>query len=258
MEWAAKSDVGLVRKSNEDSYKVRITSGKPAIAIVADGMGGYQGGKVASSITVDSIIEGIDQFYPDDRDASSSDIDPAIILKRAIRYANEKVFKHAQENQDLLGMGTTVVVALLLDEEIIIGHVGDSRAYLVCDANIQQLTKDHSLVNELVKQGKISNEEALVHPQRNMITRALGTNAQVSVDIEKVSWTDNNVLLLCTDGLSGVVSGEELLAAFIEKQEVEDAVNYLLEKSLKVDGKDNITIVAVRKRQIQVDSEGVN
>ncbi len=246
MEWAAKSDVGLVRKSNEDSYIVRIQPNKQSVAIVADGMGGYQGGKVASDLTVTSIIESIDQFFPEDRDASYSEIDMTFVIKRAIKYANDKVYSLSQDHLELAGMGTTVVTAIVSQEEVVVGHAGDSRAYIISDDQIMQITTDHSLVNELVHQGKISEEEALIHPQRHMITRALGTSPNIEVDIGKYEWGANDILLLCTDGLSEVVSQEQLLHALHNEPSLDQAVTCLLNKSLEVGGKDNITIVAIK------------
>lgn len=250
MEWAARSDVGLVRKTNEDSYSVRISEDKPSVAIVADGMGGYRGGKIASNITVETIIEGIDQFYPDELLEDSPQVDPAVVIKRAVRFANEKVYKLAQDDIKLAGMGTTVVGAMVFDQELVIGYVGDSRAYLITDDTIEQITEDHSLVNELISQGKISEEEALNHPQRHMITRAMGTAPQVSVDIVKRPWKENDILLLCTDGLSEVVTTEEIKAVFSKQPSIQIAVDTLLEQSLQVGGKDNITIVAIKNRQV--------
>ncbi|OEH85756.1 hypothetical protein BHU72_02950 [Desulfuribacillus stibiiarsenatis] len=245
MEWAAKSDVGLVRKTNEDSFLVRIQDGKQSIAIVADGMGGHQGGKIASKITVETILEGIDQFYPEDRD-QIYEIDSTVAIKRAVKFANQRVYDTAQEDKQLAGMGTTVVIALLNAEQVEIAHVGDSRAYIISKNGLTQITDDHSLVNELLAQGKITEEEAIHHPQRNMITRALGTSASVIIDIAKHVWEYEDILLLCSDGLSESISSEVILQTFYEGHSLEDAVNSLLEKSLQAGGKDNITIVAIK------------
>lgn len=250
MEWAARSDVGLVRKTNEDSYSVRISDEEPSVAIVADGMGGYRGGKIASNVTVEAIIEGIDQFYPDDLHEDSPQVEPTIVIKRAIKYANEKVYNLAQNDTKLAGMGTTVVAAMLCAQEIIIGYVGDSRAYIISDDTIEQITEDHSLVNELISQGKISEQEALIHPQRHMITRALGTAPLVSVDIIKRPWKENDILLLCTDGLSEVVTTDEIVNTIIEQPSIQMAVDTLLEQSLQVGGNDNITIVAIKNKPV--------
>jgi protein phosphatase len=246
MEWSAKSDVGLVRKTNEDSYIVKIEQDKFLIAIVADGMGGHQGGKIASNLSVDTIVESIEQCFPDDIDDDLVEIDVMKAVKSSIKHANEKVFNLSQEHQHLLGMGTTIVVALIYNGEVIIGHVGDSRAYIISGQEIKQITTDHSLVNELFTQGKISEDEALVHPQRNMITRAIGTSPQIDIDISKYQWATDDILLLCTDGLSEVVTGKEILDTFLAEKSIEEAVSMLLNQSLQIGGKDNITIVAIK------------
>jgi serine/threonine protein phosphatase PrpC len=227
-ETAALSHPGRRRRHNEDSYVMQ-----PPLFAVADGMGGAKAGEVASSLAAGAVQEsGSDGENGEARVAS------------LIEEANRRVFRRASEDRDATGMGTTMTVALVEDDSVAIGHVGDSRAYLIRDGRLEQLTDDHSLVAELVRSGKLTPEEAESHPQRSVITRALGTEADVDVDTFSVDAAPGDLFLLCSDGLTTMVDDETILAAVEENRpDLESAAKALINAANRGGGEDNITVV---------------
>ena len=191
-EQFSHSDTGLQRKANEDSFLERAP-----LFVVADGMGGAQGGEVASRIAVEHFARGIAPDSPQDP--------PAQLLAERAEEANAEIFARARDDAKLDGMGTTLTVAYVGPEEITLAHVGDSRAYRLHDGTLERLTHDHSLVEELIRQGRLTAEEAEEHPQRSIITRALGPEPTVDVDLVTLDGVDGDVYLLCSDGLTSMI-----------------------------------------------------
>jgi len=220
--FAGATDPGRRRRRNEDSYVI-----DPPLFAVADGMGGAQAGEVASKLAAGAVKE---------RGAD---------VESLIQEANRRVHQRSLEDPSTSGMGTTLTVAAVEDGVVSIGHVGDSRAYLVRDGSLDQLTEDHSLVGELVRSGKLSPEEAETHPQRSMITRALGTDPDVDVDIFAVEPRPGDLFLLCSDGLTTMVDDREILRLVGEKRgDLAGLVKALIKAANKGGGEDNITVIA--------------
>ena len=227
--YAGATDTGRKRRRNEDAYVVA-----PPLFAVADGMGGAQAGEVASKLAAAALS-----------DTDSGALSGPAKVTSLIQEANRRV--HARSNSDpaTSGMGTTMTVALVEGDAVTIGHVGDSRAYLVRDARLEQLTEDHSLVNELLKSGKLSPEEAETHPQRSVITRAVGTDPDVDVDAFTVTTAAGDVFLLCSDGLTDMVDDEDILDAVERHRDDLDRVTKsLVSAANRGGGEDNITVVA--------------
>jgi protein phosphatase len=237
VEKAALSDVGRQRQGNEDSFLER----SPLFA-VADGMGGARAGEVASRIAVV-------QFDVQD----GSEDTPEEQLAEVARGANRKIHKMAQDDSAYAGMGTTFTAALVTGKHIAIGHVGDSRLYRFRDGELERLTHDHSLVEEFVRQGKLTPAEAEVHPQRSIITRALGPEPEVEVDTYTHSGRDGDVYLINSDGLTGMINEERVAEILRDRESLEDAAEKLIAAANENGGKDNITVVLFR---LGSDGEG--
>jgi len=229
--YAVASDTGRKRRRNEDNYVVA-----PPLFAVADGMGGAQAGEVASKLAASALEAG-----------HSDGLDGTKRIDALIQEANRQIFDRASTDPTASGMGTTMTVALVEGMTVAIGHVGDSRAYLVRGEQMEQLTDDHSLVNELLKSGKLSEEEAQVHPQRSVITRAVGTDPDVDVDGFTIEAQEGDVFLICSDGLSDMVEDEEILELLhANREDLEKAVRALVSAANRGGGEDNITAVAFR------------
>ena len=227
--YAVASDTGRKRRRNEDNYVVA-----PPLFAVADGMGGAQAGEVASQLAASALEAG-------DSDAQEA----TKRIDELIQEANRRIFDRASTDPSASGMGTTMTVALVEGMTVAIGHVGDSRAYLVRGEQMEQLTEDHSLVNELVKSGKLSEEEAQAHPQRSVITRAVGTDPDVDVDGFTIEAEEGDVFLICSDGLSDMVEDEEILELVADnRDDLDRAVKSLVAAANRGGGEDNITAVA--------------
>ena len=239
MKIYSKIDKGIVRNSNQDAYFAGEISQEITFAVVCDGMGGAKAGNVASTAAVKSISEYIANSYR--KNMSLDDITK--MLRNAIISANIEVYDMATQNEQLQGMGTTVVAAVVRNGNAVIANVGDSRVYLV-DDNITQLTTDHSIVQTLIESGKITVEDAKVHPRKNVITRALGAESDVAVDIAEYNLSENNTLLLCTDGLTNFVSEEDILKTFKEN-DISVVSEKLVELANIGGGGDNITAVTL-------------
>src|SRR5437763_14057213 len=229
-EKAALSDVGRQRTGNEDSFLER----SPLFA-VADGMGGARAGEVASRMAVEQFDH-----------VDGADMPPEQQLAEVARGANRQIHKMAQEDSAYAGMGTTFTAALVAGREIAIGHVGDSRLYRYRDGELERLTHDHSLVEEFVRQGKLTPQEAEVHPQRSIITRALGPEPDVEVDTYTHSGRDGDVYLINSDGLTGMISEDQVAEILRERESLEDAAEKLIAAANENGGKDNITVVLFR------------
>lgn len=240
-----KTDIGLVRKVNEDSFMCEKLEGIDGsyLYIVADGMGGHNAGEVASSMAVQEVAlylrENIETLKLGDKEIQD-------LIRNAILYANEKIYKTSIIKSNCLGMGTTLSMALVKDNRIYIGHVGDSRIYLIRNNVILRLTEDHSLVAELIKTGTIKPEEANNHPQKNVITKALGTEYTIEPDVSQRDLQWDDFILICTDGLSNVVCEEDMVYAVQNTSDLSEACELLINKAKESGGFDNITTVVVQ------------
>ncbi len=239
MKIAHKTDIGKIRQVNEDRCAIVPNLNGYTLAIVADGMGGHQAGDTASQLT----IEMIQQELSSSIHTGMSDQECLDALEAAIRKANEVVFDAASRKEHYHGMGTTVVAALVDGQRIRLGHIGDSRAYLIDNGRLRQLTEDHTLVNELVKNGQITPDEAASHPRRNVLTRALGTEQHSEVDLTVLDWHSDQQLLLCSDGLNSIVPESAMATVLGSEAPAEDKVSQLVNLALDAGGDDNITVV---------------
>lgn len=240
MKIVAKTDKGLVRENNQDAYAVGELPGEVAWAVVCDGMGGAAGGNIASALAVKVISDKITSSYNEKmRDSSIKNL-----LDSAITAANIEVYDMAYSRSDLKGMGTTVVAVVVRDNVAHIAHAGDSRAYLVNKDGVEQITVDHSLVQNLVDRGEITKEEAEHHPNKNVITRALGVDKRIDVDFSEIDMQENETLVLCTDGLSNCVNNSEM-AEDIKDGQYYAFADRLVKRANKNGGNDNITVVAI-------------
>lgn len=237
MKTFSKTDIGMVREVNQDYvYVSDLPVGKlPNLFVVADGMGGHKAGEFASRFTVEVVKEAL---------AESSEETPEAMIIQAITSANRKLLETAKQDSRMEGMGTTLVVATVIERTLYLANVGDSRLYLLND-EIKQVTKDHSLVQEMVRLGGIKQEDAKNHPDKNIITRAIGAKEDVEVDFYEYRLKQGDMILMCTDGLSNMVEDEEMLHIVKGSRDVVEAVEGLIERANQNGGKDNIGIVIV-------------
>ncbi len=237
----SKIDIGKGRTHNQDAFFAGEISQDIAFAVVCDGMGGANAGDIASQTAVKTISEYIINSYR--RKITIRDF--VKILKNAIISANITLYDMASKNDELKGMGTTVVVAVIKDNEVAIAHVGDSRIYLIND-EITQITRDHSVVQTLIESGELSPEDAALHPRKNVITRALGVEEDVAVDTAELVLQENETLLLCTDGLTNFAKIDDILKTFKEN-DIALVPEKLIELANAGGGGDNITAVTVTR-----------
>ena len=239
------TDIGCHRRDNQDSYAIRWLDKDAVLLVVCDGMGGAQAGSVASSVAVEeftaAVEEGLDQGMPEDPARREQ------VLAGACARANARVFRLSAENPAYEGMGTTLVAALILPGAAYMVHVGDSRGYLLESDTIRQVTVDHSLVQLLVDRGEITPAQARIHPQKNLITRALGVDSRVEYDLNRLSPGPGSRLLLCSDGLSNVVNEQEMLYEVIHGGEASECCQRLLDIALSRGAPDNVTVVLVKR-----------
>ncbi len=240
MKISAKTDIGQVRETNQDSYETGALPDGGAWAVVCDGMGGHAGGNVASGMAASSIAGHIKENYREGMGVSSV----KYMLESAISTANAKILDKSLSDRELYGMGTTVVAVVASGNECVTAHVGDSRCYHISGGEINLVTKDHSLVQELLDSGVITEEEAEHHPRKNIITRALGISEEVAADFSFLTLKKDDILLLCTDGLSNCVSKEEILKCLSDAKDFNYS-DILVETANENGGYDNITAVAL-------------
>lgn len=240
---AAKSDIGKHRTENQDAYCFKIINDHIAYGIVCDGMGGANGGKIASKMAVETISEILEQFF----ETADEPYEITTLLRRAIRAANDKIYGLAGQQPELHGMGTTLVVAIIVRNNLFIGNVGDSRAYLFFGDSIQQISVDHSAVQELVDQGKITQDQAKKHPGKNIITRALGVDSLVEFDYFTYNFLPGDRVLLCSDGLSNYCCDEVLLSMAKEPWPLTKIVERLVDYANEQGGQDNITALLIQQ-----------
>ena len=240
----AKTDTGKVRSINQDCYDFCVINEDLAWALVCDGMGGTNFGEIASNIAKDTIKENFEDFFTSSKNNYTDENIRKIIL-RTTNKANENIFNKSKE-ENFSNMGTTVVIAVILKNILHIAHVGDSRAYVLSSGEVKQLTSDHSFVQEMVKSGKITPQEAKNSSKKNIITRALGVESSVSVDYKSFTLSKGDKIFLCTDGLTNYIDGDDFLRYFSEYK-VEEIPNALVEDANRLGGNDNITVLLINR-----------
>ncbi len=242
MIYAFRSEKGI-REHNEDSIFIP-TKGEMSLAIVADGMGGHSAGNVASALAVRTVASELK------RGGSGS---PDVLVEKAIRKSNTAVYDLSCKDPKLKGMGTTMVLALMFRSRYVAANVGDSRIYQIfASGGMRQISIDHSYVGELVAAGYITPAQAKTHPKRNLITRALGTSPEEKIDVFRESWSKDDILVLCTDGLCGTLD-DEIIENIVRKSETLDiAANSLVEKALSAGSTDNISVVLVKNGEARL------
>ena len=237
----AKWDKGKVREINEDYFFISNSLDEVQLYILADGMGGYNGGEIASQLAVQAAKNYIENNFKEvDKDKDSI----IQLLGSSMEYANMVVYEKSKEQPDLQGMGTTLEICLIYNNKVFIGHVGDSRIYRIRKEFIRKLTQDHSYVQKLVKEGTITKEQAVHHPQKNMLMKALGCNAFVEPDVMVKGFLKDDILIMCSDGLTNLVSQEELYENATKN--IEQATKDLVALANDRGGYDNITVVIIK------------
>ena len=238
MKTFSRTDVGMVREVNQDFVFVSEApiGSLPNLLVVADGMGGHKAGEYASKFAVEVVKQEL---------AQSTQAEPEAMMKNAIITANQRLRDAAREDSRFHGMGTTLVVATVIERTLYFANVGDSRLYLL-NEDIRQLSKDHSLVQEMVRLGGINQEEAKHHPDKNIITRAVGGREEVEVDFFEYRLKKGDIILMCTDGLSNMVEDDEILRIVKRSRDVVEAVEQLIERAKINGGSDNIGVIVAQ------------
>lgn len=238
----AKSDTGKVRENNQDYYYISEPLNDVQLYIIADGMGGYNGGEIASSLATTSAKNYIENNFEQIEKDKESIIQ---LVASSLEYANMIVYEKSKEDKELEGMGTTLDICLIYNNRAYIGHVGDSRIYRIRKDFIRKLTQDHSYVQKLVKDGTITQEEANHHPQKNMLMKAIGCNAFVEPDVMIKGFQKDDILLMTTDGLTNLVS-KEYLYETVKNENLEQVPKKLVEQAINNGGYDNITVIVIK------------
>ena len=237
----AKSDIGKVREINEDSFYISDSLDEVQLYILADGMGGYKGGEIASKLAIQSAKNYIENNFKQIEKDKDSIIQ---LVGSSVEYANMIVYEKSKENKELEGMGTTLDVCLIYNNRVFIGHVGDSRVYRIRKEFMRKLTQDHSYVQKLVKDGTITKEEAVHHPQKNMLMKALGCNAFVEPDVMVKGFLKDDILIMNSDGLTNLVSQDDMFKE--AKKDIEQAPKELVKLANEKGGYDNITVIVIK------------
>lgn len=235
IKYSAQSDQGLVRESNEDSY---IANGEIAVFLVADGMGGHAAGEIASQITASAVEEVMSGREPE--------TNPEDLLQLAVQYANKRVFETQEEKPECRGMGSTLTALTFMEDRYYLAQVGDSRAYLFRDKTLDQLTQDHSVVWSLFESGILTKDDISRHPQKNLITRSIGTHPEVEIDLLNGAAAEGDIYLLCSDGLTDVLSDRDILQIIkSSNKNPQKIAKELIEKTNAGGSPDNVTAVVV-------------
>ena len=232
------TDAGVVREMNQDYYFSSDTAvgNLPNLFIVADGMGGHKAGDYASRYTIERVVASVSR---------NTGEEPIAIMKEAINKANELLVAESREDESKSGMGTTLVIGTIIGNKLFVANIGDSRLYVV-GQNMRQITRDHSLVDEMVRLGEINADEARVHPDKNIITRAVGTSDHVEADFFEVEITADDTILLCTDGLTNMVRDDEILDIIKKYDNAQAATMQLVKEANANGGRDNITVMIIK------------
>lgn len=237
----AKTDIGKAREINQDYYYISKPEDHLQLFILADGMGGYNGGEIASSLATESTRSYIENNFNKIEHTKEEIIE---LMKNAVQYANMVVFEKSKTVQELEGMGTTLDICFIYNNKIYMGHVGDSRVYRVRGEVMRKLTKDHSYVQQLVEDGKITREEANHHPKKNMLLKALGCTAYVEPDIRARNIETGDILMMCSDGLTNMVEEKQIYQVI--KENPETAPKVLVDLANEAGGYDNITVITIK------------
>jgi len=240
MEGKFLTDRGKVRNHNEDAGGIFYNLSGQFLAIIADGMGGHQAGDVASQMAT-SIME--EQWNQKNKLHSPEETENW--LSTVISEINHSIYSHGMQKEEFQGMGTTAVIAICTEEFLTIAHIGDSRCYMLSGTRFNQITEDHSLVNELVRSGQISKDDAEQHPRKNVLLKALGTEELITPDMESMSWEPGNKLLLCSDGLTNKVSDEELEDLISSEKKIEEIGGNMIQLANDRGGEDNISLIII-------------
>ncbi|OEH91215.1 Stp1/IreP family PP2C-type Ser/Thr phosphatase [Bacillus solimangrovi] len=247
---AFESDKGKVRAHNEDAGGVFLnTAASTCLVLVADGMGGHQAGDVASRMTV----EGLEHAWQSAEFSTSEEAKNWLI--QTIEEVNEHLLQYSKSHDECKGMGTTIVSAICTEEYVVVAHIGDSRCYIKNQYDFKQITSDHSLVNELVRSGQISAEDAENHPRKNVLMRALGTEEGVIVDVKTLTWEEGDLILLCSDGLTNKVSDEDMHEILASNLSLHEQAAQLTAMANEGGGEDNITVAVVQHQGRERGSE---
>jgi len=238
MSFSAKTHKGLVRKKNEDYFFVDENKG---LYVIADGMGGHNGGELASRMAVEYVAENF--IIAADNHVKKSELDK--LVKKIVQKSNEYVYQKSKENSELEGMGTTLTLAVLRNDRVHLYHVGDSRAYMISSGEIKQLTTDHTLVEVLLKNGDITEEEAKNHPKKHIITRAIGSEELIIPDMYEYKIVEEDLLILCTDGVTNHIEEHEMLEIFRDKS-LDESCDTIIDLANERGGRDNITLIALK------------
>ena len=238
MQYFGLSNKGMIRGSNEDFFHIPQKEEDIRLFIVADGMGGENAGEVASALAVASATVYIEENYDKNGDVP-------LLLRQALMNANKAVFETARADKSYKNMGTTMVCAIIKNDVVYIANVGDSRCYIVKENNLQQISIDHSFVQEMIDKGLLSVDEAENHPNKNLITRAIGVEKFVNVDVFSKPWEKGDKLLLASDGLTGMIKSEKISAIINSMPDVSEAVKALVDSANEAGGRDNITAVLI-------------
>jgi len=243
MQTWAISDRGAVRQQNQDSYKVFLAADERGIALVCDGMGGAKAGNIASNMAVETFAAAVEQVP-----CEQWHLDPHSLLRQCAEAANTAIFDRAMTDPNCEGMGTTMVAAMVLENQTYILNVGDSRAYIINeDGGVRRVTRDHSLVEDLVSRGEIPPEAARIHPQKNLITRALGVSSEIKCDLYDLDMKETDYLLLCSDGLSNLMDDQEISYEVLHGGSQDTCCERLLQLAMDRGAPDNVTVVLLQK-----------
>ncbi len=240
----AKTDIGKAREMNQDFYYVSEERNGMRLCILADGMGGYKGGEIASSLATASARHYIQARF-EEIEPTTENIEA--LIKDAMDYANRIVYEKSKENEELEQMGTTLEICIMYGNKVYIGHIGDSRIYRIRRNIIRRITTDHSYVETLVKDGTITREEAFYHPRKNMLMKALGCNYNIEPDITAKGFLPGDIILMCSDGLTNMIQEEEIYN--IIDSDLENACDKLIEKANALGGYDNISVIIVEREE---------
>lgn len=239
----ANTDVGQVRQMNQDAYYISEENDSYKLCILADGMGGYNGGEIASRLACITSANYIKNNFINDKAYTKEEL--LDLIKRTIYYANKIVYEKSCKEPELEQMGTTLEICLIYNNRMYIGHIGDSRIYRLRQEFMRKITVDHSYVQKLVKDGTITKEEALTHPKKNMLMKALGCEETVEPDVIVKNFNDGDIILICSDGLTNMIAEQEIYN--IVKKDIENAVENLIKKANELGGRDNITVIIVTR-----------
>jgi len=240
MKYASATDKGIVRKNNED-FKAVLNVGENTVFVIADGMGGHAVGELASRTAVEYVLSAL----PRELESAKTTKDVEDLLRLVVEKANVRVYLESLDNKDFKGMGTTLTVAVLRDWRLYLSHIGDCRVYLLHGSTMDRLTVDHTLVQELVDSGSITEDEALTHPKRHVLLKSLGVNEYMSPDTYSFDISEGDLILMCTDGLYGYLEESEIRTILRRHKDLDACADQLVSAANRVGGKDNVTVILI-------------